>query len=106
MTGRILSYALTFFMGFVLLAAGIDAAHAASSEARMTKDEVPRISVDELKQHIEDEADIVILDVRSPGSYKSSKIRIPGDVRVEGPGDLNSKVASLDLAARIITYCT
>lgn len=66
---------------------------------------VPRITVEELKAKIESGEGIVILDVRSGGSYRSSKVKIRGAVRM-AYGDLDEKFVELPMGREIITYCT
>lgn len=67
--------------------------------------QVPRITVDELKAKVESGESVVILDVRSGGSYTSSKVKIKGSIRM-AYGDLNEKSAELPMGREIITYCT
>lgn len=66
---------------------------------------VPRITVDELKAKIESGEGIVILDVRSGGSYRSSKVRIKGSVRM-AYNELDERFVELPMGKEIITYCT
>ena len=49
--------------------------------------------------------DVLILDLRSKGSYNSSDMRIKGDMRI-APDDLKDKMHLLPLGKQIITYCT
>lgn len=68
-------------------------------------DEVPRITVDELKSGLDRGAKTVILDVRSRSSYGSSGVMIKGAVRIP-PDELNDRAAELPPGREIVTYCT
>ncbi len=66
---------------------------------------VPRITVDELKAKLDRGESIVILDVRSGGAYRSSKVRIKGAVRM-AYNELDERFVELPMGREIITYCT
>ncbi len=67
--------------------------------------DVPRITVEELKGRLDKGEKIVILDVRSRGSYDSSDIIIKGAVRIP-PDELNERASELPLGKKIVAYCT
>jgi hypothetical protein len=50
--------------------------------------EVPRISIDELRTMLGN-PDVLIIDVRAPGSWEASERKISGAIR-EGPKDVES----------------
>lgn len=68
-------------------------------------DEVPRITPAELKAKFDAQAGVVILDVRTQGSYAVSKFKIKGAVRIP-PNELSARAAELPMGAEIVTYCT
>ena len=68
-------------------------------------DEVPRITVEELKSRLDGGAKILILDVRSRSSYASSDVSIKGAVRI-APDELNDRARELPVDGEVVTYCT
>jgi len=68
-------------------------------------DNVPRITVQELKAKMDKGEDVVILDVRAGREYKDSKIRIRGDIRIPIV-QLEARSNELPRDKEIITYCT
>lgn len=66
---------------------------------------VPRITKEELKAKMDKGADILILDVRTGGSYSGSKIKIKGAMRMS-PDTANIRSNDLPKNKEIITYCT
>lgn len=64
-----------------------------------------RITKEELKAKMEKGEDIIVLDVRTSGSYLDSKIKIKGAVRID-PAAIEAKYKSLPMDKEIITYCT
>jgi len=61
-----------------------------------------RITKEELKAKMDKGEDIVILDMRSKGSYDGSNIKIKGAVRLS-PTEVESKI---NKDKEVITYCT
>lgn len=59
----------------------------------------------ELMAKLDNGEAIVILDVRSRGSYNSSDLRIKGDMRIP-PDELVERARELPMGASIVTYCT
>lgn len=90
---------LFFVLAAVALVAFSARAYAADSSR------VPRITVAELKAKLDRGEPVVILDVRSDGAYRSSKVRIKGAVRMDY-SDLSARSAQLPMGREIITYCT
>ncbi len=66
---------------------------------------VPRITVDELKARLDRGEDVVILDVRQPGSYGLSKYRIKGALRIP-PREISKRFTEIAMGKEIIIYCT
>lgn len=68
-------------------------------------DEVQRITVEELNARVAHGEKVVILDVRSRSSYKSSDISIKGSVRIP-PDELNDRAHELPMSTPVVAYCT
>lgn len=67
-------------------------------------DNVPRMTIQELKEKMDRGEQIVILDVRSGEDYGRSKVKIAGAVRI--PLDqLKDRSKELPADQEIITYC-
>lgn len=66
---------------------------------------VPRITKEELKAKMDKGEDILILDVRTGGSYGGSKVKIKGAVRMS-PDTADIWYKDLPKNKEIITYCT
>lgn len=67
-------------------------------------DNIPRITIQELKDKMNRSEQIVILDVRSGEDYASSKVKIKNAVRI--PIDqLEDRYRELPAGLEIITYC-
>lgn len=76
-----------------------------SSSVIAAGDGVSRITKEELKKKIDKSEDVIILDVRTAGSYNGSTMRIKGDVRKE-PNMAESWYKDLPMDKEIVTYCT
>jgi hypothetical protein len=100
-----LALACVFALPTNALASGKSVDKPEAQTESMTKNEVPRISVAELKDLISSNADIIILDIRTVDSYENSRLHIPGDMRVSFR-EIKEKLSPLDRGADIITYCT
>lgn len=68
-------------------------------------DSVPRITKEELKAKMDKGQDIIVLDVRTGGSYDGSKVKIKGALRI-APDEVETRYKELTKAKEIITYCT
>ena len=66
---------------------------------------VPRISREELKSKIENNKGVIILDVRTKGSYEGSNIKIKGAIRI-APEEIETGYRQLPKDREIVTYCT
>lgn len=69
------------------------------------EDDVPRITVQELKAKIDKGDDLVIVDVRTGNDYEASKIKIKGAVRISIV-QIEERYRELPKDKQIITYCT
>lgn len=104
-----LRYFMTFFvvLSVVFVFAGgssmAEAPFRDSAEEKVAK----RITTSELKRAMRGSKDIVIIDMRAPGAYLHSELRIPGDVRI-AYNDLKKDNPLLpeDKGVLIATYCT
>jgi len=68
-------------------------------------DDVPRITVQELKAKMDKGEDLVIIDVRTGDDYERSKIKIKGAVRIPIV-KIEDRYRELPEDKQIITYCT
>jgi predicted sulfurtransferase len=68
-------------------------------------DNVPRITVQELKAKMDNMENVVIIDVRTGQEYKSSKIKIKDAIRISIV-QLEDRYKELPKDREIITYCT
>jgi len=68
-------------------------------------DSVPRITKEELKAKMDKGQDIIVLDVRTGGSYDGSKVKIKGALRI-APDEVETRYKELTKDKEIITYCT
>ena len=69
----------------------------------VTAAEVGLMSIDELKQSLNDE-NLVILDVRTGRDWSSSEFKITGAVRA-APPDFDQWVSTLDKDKTLVLYC-
>lgn len=75
----------------------------APSYAAMKNEDVPRITPQELKAKLDKGEKVVILDVRSRGSYDSSKVKIKGALRIP-PDELKTRAQEIPMGREIATY--
>lgn len=68
-------------------------------------DDVPRITVQELKASIEKNEAVTVVDVRSRGSFERSDVKIKGAVRI-APNELNERASELPSGRDLIFYCS
>jgi hypothetical protein len=68
-------------------------------------DDLPKISIQELKSKMDDGEDILIIDVRSGEDYATSKVRIKGAIRIPIVV-LEERQKELPKDREIITYCS
>lgn len=70
-----------------------------------TGGDVSRITPEELNARVARGERVVVVDVRSPGSYERSSIKIRGALRV-APGDLGRAASELPSESSLVFYCT
>lgn len=70
-----------------------------------TEEEHPIITAEELLDKMKKGEDVLILDVRTEGQYKSSGQHIKGDMRLELE-DVDTKMKDISHERFIVTYCT
>jgi hypothetical protein len=69
------------------------------------QDNIPRITVQELKAKMDKGEDLVVVDVRTGNDYEASKIKIKGAVRISIV-KIEERYKDLSKDKEIITYCT
>jgi rhodanese-related sulfurtransferase len=69
------------------------------------EDNIPRITVQELKAKMEKGEDLLVIDVRTGNDYERSKIKIKGAVRISIV-KIEERSRDLPKDKEIITYCT
>lgn len=92
---RMLSTILVYFLAAVFLSS-------CGSQVPTTASEVPRISVEELKERIDNGEAIVIGDTRGQGSYDVR--HIDGAISIPR-SQVDAHVADLSLDQEIVLYC-
>jgi hypothetical protein len=71
----------------------------------LSKEDVPRITVHELKAKLDRGEKVIILDMRVGGSYTKSKLRIKNDVRMSLE-TVGVRAKELPMGFEIVIYCT
>ncbi|MBI1910548.1 MAG: hypothetical protein HYS21_00940 [Deltaproteobacteria bacterium] len=66
-------------------------------------DDVPRITAQELKSKLDRGENVVIIDVRSRGSYEASRVKIKGAIRIP-PDEIAKRAAELPMGREIDLY--
>lgn len=77
----------------------------AGSASALRMEDVVRITPGEVMAEVERGEKVLIVDLRSRGAYRSSPIRIKGDLRI-APDELEGKLYTLPMSGEIVTYCT
>lgn len=70
-----------------------------------TVSDVSRITPEELDSRVARGERIVVVDVRSPGSYERSAVKIKGAVRV-APNELFKSASGFPSDSVLVLYCT
>jgi len=99
MTCRWICKVLFFFISIVFL--NLLTVPAVFSAA----DDVPRITVQELKAKMDKGDDLVVVDVRTGNDYENSKLKIKGAVRISIV-KIEDRYKELPKDKEIILYCT
>lgn len=80
--------------------------HGGQSTLQPADNWAPRITVDQLQGKILRGEKVIILDVRTKGSYDSTKYTVKNAVRIE-PQDVRTRAAAeLPKGYEIVTFCT
>lgn len=78
---------------------------ASQATEHKTEGEVPRITVDELKEKLAKNAPVFVIDSRSQSSYDGSEMKIKGAVRI--PADeIEARLKEIPRDREIVVYCT
>jgi rhodanese-related sulfurtransferase len=75
------------------------------SKRQPNEEAVPTITAAELKRKLDAVEDVVVLDVRQPGSYAQYPGAIPGSIRIP-PAEIPDRYSELPRDRLIVTYCT
>lgn len=67
--------------------------------------DIPKTTIQELKTKLDNGENVVILDVRSRGSWRASDVKIKGAVRIP-PDELRARASELPFTGEIVAYCT
>ena len=68
-------------------------------------DDVPRITVQDLKAKLDKGEDVIIIDSREGKDYGRSKIKIKGAIRIALP-NMEDRYKELPANKEIVIYCT
>ncbi len=80
--------------------------HGGQSTLQPADNWAPRITVDQLQGKILRGEKVIILDVRTKGSYDSTKYTVKNAIRIE-PQDVRTRAAAeLPKGYEIVTFCT
>lgn len=85
--------------------AGLLACRNQTTTAPGVVEEVPRASVSQVRQWMEQGDRIAFLDARSEASWLEATTQIPGSIRVP-PGDVASHLDEIPRMQTIVAYCT
>jgi len=74
-----------------------------NAQAFRSPDDVPRMSIEELKQQMES-PNLMIIDVRTTADWNNSTMKIKGSIR-EDPSNVTSWMAKLPPDKILVFYC-
>jgi hypothetical protein len=77
----------------------------ANASTASVPQEVERITVEQLKEKIDKNEPVFIIDSRSTGSYDGSDYKIKGAVRIP-EGEIEARLAEIPRDKPIVIYCT
>jgi rhodanese-related sulfurtransferase len=66
---------------------------------------IPRITVDELKQRMDAGEEFTLIDVRNPQAWAQSGSKMPGAIRVP-IDEVEEHLSEIPKGKPIVTYCT
>lgn len=81
------------------------AAQAPHTDEHKAEADVPRLTVEELKEKLAKNAPVFIIDSRSQGSYDNSGIKIQGAVRIPAE-EIEARLSEIPRDREIVIYCT
>ena len=64
-----------------------------------------RITIQKLKQKMDDGEEIIVVDVRGNPDYRASLVKIKGAIRIP-PGEIEARLKELPKDKEIVTYCS
>ncbi len=99
MTLRWVCKGLLSFLSIILLN------HLITPAVFSATDNVPKITVQELKAKMDSGEDILVIDVRTGNDYEGSKIKIKGAIRISIV-KIEERYRELPSDKEIVTYCT
>jgi rhodanese-related sulfurtransferase len=67
--------------------------------------EVTRVTVDEIKQRLENGEPFTFIDTRNPKAWSEAKEKLPGAIRVPAE-DVTSHLSKIPRGRVVIVYCT
>lgn len=74
--------------------------------AQISPTDPPRITVEEVKEMLDQGEEVLFIDVRSRGQWASSGHKAQGAIRVENTSDLQKLIKTYPPNTPIVTYCT
>ena len=74
-----------------------------NAQALLTQDDVPRMSIEKLKQHM-GSPNLVIIDVRTSHDWEDSGMKIRGAIREE-PSEADSWMSKYPPTKTLVFYC-
>ena len=72
--------------------------------AALTQEDVPRIGIDDLKRQMTENANLAIIDVRTPHDWEESTTKIRGAIR-EDASKIGSWIDRYPRSKTIVLYC-
>jgi len=83
------------------MAAGVD-------ENIMAKDvnDIPKMTVETLKEKVDSGERIAIIDSRTGGSWDNSKIKIKGAIRIPYKDTARIAASKIPMGYEVVVYCT
>lgn len=74
--------------------------------AQLNATHPPRITVEEVKQMLDQGEEVLLIDVRTKGQWASSGHKAKGAIRIDNASDLLEMGKTYSTDTPIVTYCT